>query len=115
MATRAASAAPIQRVLPESGIRNPLSRANRSLNTLETTMNASYSLNRHAGTIWESIREGGIVAYNVGEAPALWSDAPEPYVPSRGYMRGQRVNRLEEDGYDRLLQAITAEDAARAA
>jgi hypothetical protein len=38
MATRAASAAPIQKVLRESGIQDPLPLANRSLNTITTTL-----------------------------------------------------------------------------
>jgi hypothetical protein len=43
MATRAASTAPIQRVLRESGVQDPLPRANRNLNTVKTTLNPGYS------------------------------------------------------------------------
>jgi hypothetical protein len=43
MATRAASAAPIQRVLRESGIQDPLPLANRNLNSVITTLNPCYS------------------------------------------------------------------------
>jgi hypothetical protein len=43
MVTRAASAAPIQRVLRESGIQDPLPLANRKLNTVKTTLNPGYS------------------------------------------------------------------------
>lgn len=43
MATRAASAAPIQRVLRESGIQDPLLLANRDLNSITTTLNPCYS------------------------------------------------------------------------
>jgi hypothetical protein len=52
MATRAASAAPIQRVLRESGIQDPLPRANRNLNSLKTTLNSSYSGCKEALPVW---------------------------------------------------------------
>jgi hypothetical protein len=46
MATRAASAAPIQRALGESGITNPLSLANRTSPLFNDLWNAGYSLHR---------------------------------------------------------------------
>ena len=48
MATRAASAAPIQRVLRESGIQDSLPLANRNLNSVITTLNPCYSRARKA-------------------------------------------------------------------
>jgi hypothetical protein len=52
MVTKAASAAPIQRVLRESGIQNPLPVANRNLNSLKTTLNPSYSGCKEALLLW---------------------------------------------------------------
>jgi hypothetical protein len=52
MATRAANAAPIQRVLRESGIQDPLPLANRNLNSVITTLNPCYSRARKALPVW---------------------------------------------------------------
>lgn len=52
MTTRA-SAAPIQRVLRESGIPNPLPLANKKPQDVETTLNTTYSV--HPARGWWSV------------------------------------------------------------
>jgi hypothetical protein len=59
---------------------------------------------------WRGIADGSIEALSVPQVAALWSDASDPYVPSRasngrGGRRG-RAAQAEQAGLDKLLEAV---------